>query len=192
MISKTVKPIVVLLLLLVLGLAPVLTQDGEGNEKPETEFLTPQHEWLDELAGDWNINSKMWQSGSDEPFEVSGSSTMEMLWGRYLSEEFSLGEAPMVIKGVGTIGFDDAAEKFKSMYCLNTGTGMTMFTGTRDDDGDVLTLKHEGEAPDGTITKSRTVMTRDGDDKLVKEYYFKRGDDPEFKRFEMTYTRKDK
>jgi hypothetical protein len=180
-----------LLAVLMIGLVPALSQDDskEGDDAaPPSQQPGPEHKWLAEDEGEWTIEAKLWMPGASEPTTMKGRSTMKMLWGRYLREEFTLGEGEQAIHGEGYIGFDNAAREFKSTYVLNTGTGMQMSAGKRE--GDVLTLSNEHEAPGVGKIKIRVADKRTGADSRIKEVFGAFGDQPERRMWEFTYTRK--
>ncbi len=171
------------------GLIPALSQDASEERKKPANPNQPgaEHAWLAEDAGEWTIRAKMFQPGTNQTFVVVGKSKMEMLWGRYLKEEFSIGEGDFVMRGIGLLAFDVQTGEFMSVYCLNTGTSMSLSTGALKDD--VLTLSNEQAGPDKVKIVSRSVVTRKSRDERIVKYFVKRGDNPEEQKFEMTYTR---
>jgi hypothetical protein len=156
------------------------------------EFHAPgeHHKWLAEDAGEWDISAKMWQPGADAPTEITGRSSMKMLFNRYLQEEYSFQDGT-VMPGLGHIAYDNNTSRFKAVYMVNVGTDLPMFTGQRSEDGNSLTLTTEylDRGMNDTTIRNRVVITRKGDNVRVKEVVNQIGDQPERKAWEMTYTR---
>lgn len=182
-------------LLIGLSVSLVWSQDdGEAVDWQKwAQFHAPgeNHKWLAEDAGEWEITARMTDSPEDAP-AMKGRSTMTMMWGLYLQEEYELDMGSHKMTGVGHIGFDNGSKKFKSAYVVNVGTDLPIFTGSRSDDGNSLTLSTEvvERALDGMKVKNRVVITRNGDDVRTKEIFTTYGDQPERKMWDMTYTRK--
>jgi hypothetical protein len=174
------------------GLAAGLHAQGDPDPK-ERAPAGPgaEHRWLAEDAGTWAIAAKIFAPGVAEPIEVEGTSTMEMLWGRYLREEFVVGEGARAMRGTGLLGYDVEAGTFRAVYCVNTGTSISISTGSRSAGGSALTFVEMQAGANAGEPKhtARTVITRI-DGKRRVERFTRIGDEPERKSFEMTYTRK--
>jgi hypothetical protein len=186
-----------LLVVLLVGLVPVFSQDdAEGEEDLQEAWARlsqpgPEHEWLARGVGEWNVTQRIFMEGADEPFEVQGEATFTMKWDRYLHEELRMGGVDEA-NAVSYIGFDNSAQEFKAINLGIWGTGMDVISGTRSDDGKVVTMTHEGvEKGLGNLKVAhRFVITHRSDDERLVEMFSKYGDAPERKAAEMVYTRK--
>jgi hypothetical protein len=187
-----------LAVLLLIGLVPVLSQEGadgeEGEERPDEAWMRlhqpgPEHEWLAQFAGEFTIAAKFWMEGADEPMEMDGEATIQMHWGRYLQENIRIGD----MEGVGLIGFDNSAQEFKSVVVGVWSTGMNVMSGVRDEDGKTITQTNERveKAMGNTRVVERVVTTHESADSFKVELYAQYGDAPERKTMEFTYTRKE-
>jgi hypothetical protein len=186
-----------LLAVLLLGLVPALSQDGEEESLMErwTKLAQPgpEHEWLAEGVGEWTVTQRIFMPGADEPsFEVPGVATRKMKWGRYLYEELTMGQGEEEANAVSYTGFDNGAREFKSTTLGIMGTGIDVLSGTRSDDGKTVTLTSERveKGLDNMKIRTRFVITRKSSDEQLVEYFNAFGDAPESKAGELIYKRK--
>lgn len=186
-----------LLAVLLIGLVPALSQDGEEGSLMERWGKLaqpgPEHEWLAEGVGEWTVTQRVFMPGSDEPsFEVPGKAIRTMKWGRYLYEELTMGEGEEEANAVSYTGFDNGAREYKTIALGIMGTGMDVLSGTRSDDGKTVTMTSERveKGLDNMKIKTRFVITRKSSDEQLVEYFNAFGDAPEYKAGEMIYKRK--
>jgi hypothetical protein len=183
-----------LAVVVLVGMAPALSQDGMSKEKNHEqkwrELNTPgaQHGWLAEQAGEWSIAGKRWMPGVDEPKEVTGGSTIKMLNNRHLHEQLTLRDGTEEMKAFGLIGFDNADKQFESVYIDNMSTALAVAPGERT--GDTLTFTMEKTLPEIGDVKSRVVIARKGSNEATVTIFETLGDKPEYKALELNYTRK--
>lgn len=185
-----------LVLTLIAGLVPVLSQDGKGEPADPMAAAAapgPQHKMLAEDAGDWTIEGKMWMPEGEKVVEMpmKGKSTMKMVYDRYLHEVLTIGEGEMAMHVQGFIGFDNSSKEYQCMYISGMDTAMRVYSGSYDEKTKTMTLV-------GTWTdkgmgdmkrKSRVVTTRSSADAAKMEMFETFGDQPEMKVMEMNYTR---
>ncbi len=197
-----------LALLLMIGLVPVLSQDGMGggdDGAAEEEDMGAkwmklnqpgkQHKEMAESVGQWEITGTMFEAQPDGTMKetaLKGSSTIKMMWDRYLQEEMSIEGAEMPMKMIGYIGYDNSAQEYKAMYIGNMGTGMHVFSGGMSEDGKTMTLSGEWteKGLDNMKVKERVVSTSKSADEQVMQIFGKYGEWPEMKLMEVTYKRK--
>lgn len=185
-----------LVVTLVAGLVPVLSQEGkEAPEDPMARLAAPgpQHKLLAEDAGDWTIEGKMWMPEGDTVVEIpmKGKSTMKMVYDRYLHEELTLGEGEQAMKVQGFIGFDNSAQEYQCMYISGMGTSMQVYSGSYDEKTKTMTfnLTWTDKGMGGIKRKSRVVSTRKSTDEAKMEMFETFGDQPEMKVMELNYKR---
>ncbi len=197
-----------LAVLLMIGLVPILSQDGmggddeKGSEGADWEQMWKElhkpgenQKWLAESAGNWEITGKMFQMSPDgtmQEREMKGASTIKMMWDRYMYEEMTTECDGETMKMVGYISYDNSNKEFQAMYISDMGTGMRLFSGQRSEDGKSLTLSGEWveKGFGGMKIKERVVTTSKSKDEEVMEMYGTYGDMPEMKIMELTYKRK--
>lgn len=184
-----------LMLTVVAGLVPVLSQEGEGGEDPMAALAQPgpQHKMLAEDAGNWTIEGKMWMPEGEKLIEMpmSGKSTMKMVYDRYLHEELTIGEGEQAMKIQGFIGYDNSAQEYQCMYISGMSTGMQVYSGSYDEKTKTMsfTLSWTDKGMGDMKRKSRVVSTKKSADEALMTMYETFGDQPEMKVMEMTYKR---
>jgi hypothetical protein len=105
-----------------------------------------EHEWLQQMIGEWTYEGRA-EMGPDKPaHEVKGEETV-----RGLGEVWILGEARGEMPDDGgtgysvvTLGFDPAKGKFVGTWVGSMMTNMWIYEGSLDQSGKVLTLDTEG------------------------------------------------
>jgi len=187
------------MLILCISLIPALSQDAGGEKKdatPQDAWAKlsqpgPQHKWLAEEVGDWNVEGKMWMEGAKDPMPFKASSKIKMVYDRYLHEEYT-GEGEMGMLGFGLFGYDNSNKEFQALWTTNMGTAMHVMSGQLDEKTGKLSMSAEWtEAGMGGMkVKSRVISTRKTKDEIAVEVFDTYGDAPEVKIVEMTYTRK--
>jgi hypothetical protein len=184
-----------LLLLLGVGIGHGLSQDMEdpaGPEKSEKESREDlhkpgdQHAWLKESAGSWQVSAKIWQEPGAVPTELKGTSRLQMLFDRYLYDEVTISQGDEVHEMRGFIGFDNGNKEFNALYIGNMGTDMRLLSGERA--GNAVEFTCEAEIGD-TKVKQRVTYVRETENRTVVTIFAARGDEPEHRKMELTYTR---
>ncbi|MES2964095.1 MAG: DUF1579 domain-containing protein [Bdellovibrionota bacterium] len=164
--------------------------------KKMTEAGTPgaEHKVLTDLAGDWKVSSKMWETAKGKPQESSGTSSFTpILGGRFVQQMFKGEVMGMPYEGMGLMGYDNVAKKYDTLWVDSMSTGMMKGAGAFDAKAKVL---KEGGTYSCPITESRVREYRNeikmvDKNKMVLSMYGKGLDgSPEFKQMELTYVRK--
>ena len=112
----------------------VIAQDNDmaANQKAWMEYMTPgsMHEMMAKSVGEWKAKSTFWMTPDAEPMETEGIATSEMIMGgRYLKTVHKGTMMGMPFEGLSLQGFDNATEKFTSVWFDNLGTGISVSTG---------------------------------------------------------------
>jgi hypothetical protein len=191
---------------LLIGLVPVLSQDGMGEpggegeidmEKAWEELSKPreQHKALAEMAGEWEITGKAYKMGPEgKPIEqeMKGTSTCKLIHDRFLIEEMTTECEGKVSSGTGFMGYDNDAGEYQACYVGEWGTGMQIYRGKASEDGKTVNLAAEYSVKTfGDLKiKERMVSTQKSKDESTFTMYITFGDKPEEKMMEMTYKRK--
>jgi hypothetical protein len=205
----------VLALLLMIGLVPVLSQDGmgggdaAGDEKGEAKSEVPktfeeaakpgpEHKMLAGMVGTWEVKGTSWQMQEDGTVVVAkfaGTSKVKMIHDRFLLEELSTkyeGAEGKTMSGTFLIGYDRDALEYQSCAVGDWATGMLLFRGQMSDDGKKLemTTEFNCRVMNNAPMKMRLVSTMKSEDEATFEMYSKMGDMDEMKMEEMHYKRK--
>jgi hypothetical protein len=150
-----------------------------------------QHRLLQRHVGKWNVNVKMWMAPTAPPMESKGTAETTSLFGdRYVQTAVKIDDMMgKPFSGLGTTGYDNTRKKFVGSWIDSTSTGMMLTEGTADPAGKVFTTQALSTDPlTGKQTKTRMVAKWEGDDKIVEEFFDKKGG-KDVKTMEITYTR---
>lgn len=148
----------------------------------------PHAALADKLAGEWNVEVKMWM-GPGEPMTTTATSTNEMILdGRFIRYQVSGDFMGQPFKGIGTTGYNNTAGRYEATWIDNHSTTTYFSTGQMEDGKLVMTSEHMDPAS-GEMIKGRSVMRFVSDDQIVEEAWEIR-DGQEVKTMELTYTRK--
>jgi hypothetical protein len=150
----------------------------------------PAHKQLQRTVGKWNISMKSWGAPGAPPMESTGTAEAKSLLGdRYVQMTVNSTFMGKPFNGVGISGYDNGKKKFVGTWIDSMSTGMMRTEGTADPAGKVVTAQASSTDPlSGKESKMRIVQTFETDDKIVEEFYEKKGP-KEVKMMEITYTR---
>jgi Protein of unknown function (DUF1579) len=151
---------------------------------------TEQHKMLQKHVGKWNLVLKSWMAPGQPPQESKGTAEgTSLLGGRYVESRVTSEFMGKPFSGVGITGYDKTKKKFVGTWIDSMSTGMMRSEGTADATGKVMTTQAVSTDPlTGKDARMRIVSKWESDDKLVEEFYEKRGG-KEMKMMEITYTR---
>lgn len=107
----------------------------------------PQHAKLKELVGKYEYTSTMWESPKAKPEKSKGTSNMEMVYDRFLKQEFKGQAMGQPFEGMGFVGYDNVKQKYTSTWFDSMGTGMYTSTGTFDESAKAIKETGEGSCP---------------------------------------------
>lgn len=170
----------------------VLQAQNEEEMQAWMEYMSPSwgHEVLARAVGDWTYKMTYWSTPDSDPMSSSGTAKGEMiLGGRYLKLTTSGEVWGMKMEGMSLEAFDNAKQRFYSIWIDNLGTGMMYSDGSYDEaTGEII---YEGHMVDPMTSQNISVMNRT---KFVgEEMHFEMWLDHMgmvFKSMEIVYTRK--
>lgn len=121
---------------------------------------TPEHQWLQQLVGDWESETAM-TIEPGKPAEVStGTEHVEALGGFWTLSEIkgTMMQKPFV--GNMTLGYDTEAEKYIGTWVDSMTGKLWKYEGTLDESKKKLTLKTAGECAlhPGKISQFKEVL----------------------------------
>lgn len=119
---------------------------------------TPEHEWLTRHVGQWEVECSYFTIPGDDPLEVSGEETTEMLGPFWVVGRFEADMMGTPVIGQAVTGFDPVKKLFTGTWKDNYTPFHYTFAGTLSDDKKLLKL--EGENYDPTRGKSSLYRSR--------------------------------
>jgi hypothetical protein len=149
-----------------------------------------EHKLLQKQVGKWNLSVKTWPApGAPANEETGTAETKSLLGDRYVQMNFSSNMMGKPFTGIATTGYDKAKKKFVGTWIDSMSTGMMLTEGKADPAGKVITSQAVTTDPvTGKASKMKIVSKMESDDKIVDEFYERKGG-KETKTMEITYTR---
>src|SRR5438045_8337211 len=112
--------------------------------------LQKEHEWLQQLVGEWTVEMEAAMAPGQPPTKVTGTESVRSLGGLWVLCE---GRSEMPGGGAGTmlmtLGYDPAKQRFVGTFIGSMMSHMWLYEGTLDSAGKVLTLDTAGPSPAG-------------------------------------------
>lgn len=139
------------------------TQDYEQAAMMEAwaEAGTPgeAHTRLAEMAGEWDLEIRMWMDPSGESTIQTGRAVSRMTMdGRFLVEEVESSFMGAPFRGLGTTGYNNVTDEYESTWIDNHTTAIHRYTGTMEGDRMVMHGRYKDPAT-GAWTETRGELT---------------------------------
>lgn len=134
---STWKPLSLLLLLSLTAGGALSLQDAFEPARP-----TDQHEWLQQLVGEWTVTSKMTMESDGEPMEMTEK--VRSIGGLWIQGEGTATFGDTKFTSVLTLGYDARQKAFVGTWIDTMQTHLWVYRGSLDDSKKVLTLEAEG------------------------------------------------
>jgi hypothetical protein len=134
--EKTMKKLITISLALALLM---IVRVRAADETPQMPQPQKEHEWLKQLAGEWDLDMIMQEPGKDAVKEKGSESTA--CWavlGGGRGEEQHDGHA---LHGLMTLGYDAKNKKYVATWVDSMEDYLWKYDGTLDDSGKILTLE---------------------------------------------------
>jgi hypothetical protein len=111
-------------------------------EKPK---LQREHEWLQQLAGEWRFEAEM-TTPDGPPAKQQGTESVRSLDGTWVICEMRGTSSPG--DSIMTLGFDPIKGRFVGTFVSSMMTHLWIYNGSLDASGRILTLDSEGPSFD--------------------------------------------
>lgn len=148
------------------------------------------HEFLQRLAGTFDVRGRMWPAPGQEPAESSGRMEGAMIFdGRYLEQTFAGEFMGMTFQGKSLTAYDNVSGEYVGTWIDTMGTGIMISRGSVDDSGNVLDMTAEWNDPLIGPAVYDERLTIVDDDHHVMEMWGPAPDGTRFKMMELNYTR---
>lgn len=163
-----------------------------AQEMPELPKPQKEHQWLAQLAGDWEAEIECQMGPGQPPMKSQATQSSKMLGDRWLvatSEGDAMGE-PMT--SVLTIGYDPTKKSYVGTFYCSCGNELWTYAGKVSEDGKKLELDTEGPnmmTPGKTSKYKESITIVDADNYLFTSEI--EGEDGKFVEFmKANYTRR--
>jgi hypothetical protein len=143
-----------------------------ADEQPKMPEPQKEHEWLKQLAGDWDLDIQVTEPNKDTT-KSKGSETTRMFGPFWAVSEVKAKMMDMPFTGSLTLGYDIQQKKYVATWIDSMGDHLWKYDGTVDPGGKILTLDTMGPCPmqGGKITKFQDVVEiKDKDHRVFKSF----------------------
>lgn len=118
------------------------------------------HKWLEQLVGEWTVQSEMTNPGGDAIKGV-GTDSVRSVGGRWVVNDLKMDiEGMGSMHAVSSIGYDSVKGNYQGTWVDSIQDHLWVYTGTLDPTGKTLTLEAEGPSMTGEgTTRYRDAIT---------------------------------
>jgi len=131
---------------------------------------TREHEWLQQLVGEWTYEGEATMEPGKPPETFKGTESVRSVGGLWVLGE---GRGEMPDGGMATtmltLGYDPQKRRYVGTWIGSMMAYLWIYDGSMDAAAKVLTLDAEGPgfAPDGALAKYQDVITLESEDHRV-------------------------
>jgi hypothetical protein len=171
------------------GVVAVLAVPVQALDTPQVPTPTKEHNWLQQLAGEWETEAEIAFEPGKPPVKCKGTESVRLLGGFWIVSEMKSEFMGTPMTGVMTVGYDAKTKKYVGTWVCSACDWLCKYEGSVS--GNTLTLECEGPDPTtGKVAKMKDVMeVKDKDTRVLTSYI--QGEDGKWTRF-MTMTAKRK
>lgn len=130
----------------------------KAEEGPQFQGPQKEHEWLQQIVGEWDVESECSMMPGEPAMKWPGTETIRSIGGLWTITESNSKVMDTVAIGVMTLGYDPERKKYVGTWIDSVNNYMWRYEGTLDESGKKLTLDTEGPS-----------MTEPGKKKMYKE-----------------------
>jgi hypothetical protein len=127
-----------------LALAAVLPQDAPTPTMPAPASPDANHEWLQQLVGEWAVTAEMTMEPGAEPMQMESTESVRAVGELWIVGEGSASFGGMPFTSILTLGYDPREEAFVGTWIDSMQPNMWTYRGTLDEARKILTLETEG------------------------------------------------
>lgn len=151
---------------------------------------TPEHQWLQRLAGEWTYEMEAEGPPGEPPIRETGPESVRSLDGVWMIAESQMPDG-RAVTSVLTLGYDPARGRFVGTFIGTMMTYLWVYDGELDAEGRVLSLYAEGPSytEEGQMAKYRDTIEFRGDDERVHTSGYQTADGSWRQFMTMTYRR---
>lgn len=147
-----------------------------------------QHKELMKTCGEWTAHASFIMDPAAPPQESTGSMSIEpALGGRFVKCDFKMDFMGQPFEGLSYSGYDNAHERYVSIWMDTMSTKITYMEGNHDDHG-ALVMEGISTTPMGD-NPMKIVTTHEDNDHFTDHFYDKMPDGTWFNSGTITYTR---
>ena len=156
----------------------LLAGGARAGEQPKQPAPHKEHDWLNQLVGEWVTESEAVMGPGQAPLKSKWSEVVRSLGGFWTIGEMKSDMMGTPVTGIMTLGYDAKTKKYIGSWVCSTDGQLWKYEGTVDATGKVLTLNTEGPniaAPDKTAKMKDVIEIKSKDHRTLTSYML--GDD---------------
>ncbi len=143
-----------------------------ADETPKMPQPQKEHEWLKQLAGDWDLDIQIQEPGKDVT-KSKGTEATRLIGGFWSLGEVKATMMDMPFSGMMTLGYDTQQKKYVATWIDSMSDYLWKYDGALDESGKILTLQAMGPCPmqGGKMTRFKDVIEiTDKDHRTFKSF----------------------
>lgn len=132
----------------------------QAQDVPELPKPTKEHEWLQQLTGEWESEAQMFMQPGEPPVTSTGIERVRSIGGFWIMAENTGEFGGHPYTGLMTLGYDTQTEKYVGTWIDSMSGYLWKYEGTVNEAGNALTLESEGPCPasGGELTRFKEVV----------------------------------
>ncbi len=132
----------------------------KAQEAPEFPTPVKEHEWLQQLVGEWDAEAKMFMEPGQPPLESKGTESIRAIGGFWVQGEYKSDFEGRPFTGLMTLGYNGQKKHYVGTWVDSMTDYLWSYKGTLDKSGQVLTLEATGPNPSagGQMTQFKDVI----------------------------------
>jgi hypothetical protein len=160
-----------------------------STETPESvEMATKpmdEHKWLENLLGEWRIESEMKMEPGGATFATHGTASVKSLGGLWaFSRNTDIMPDGSEVESYFSLGYDVSFKEYRGCVIMSASSHLWKYTGTLSADGKIMTLDCEGPS---MVEDNKTALYRDVIELIDKDHRtytsYAQGDEGEWLEF---------
>jgi len=142
-----------------LGFVAAMAAGVASQDAPQPPKPTKEHEWLQQLVGEWDSEGEAVLEPGKPPIKTKGSESGRSLGGFWIQCENKGDFLGTPFTGLLTIGYDVDRKKYVGTWVDSMTSVLWKYEGAVDATGKILTLETEGPADvPGKLAKFREAI----------------------------------
>lgn len=142
------------------------------------------------FVGEWNATATTWNTPGSSPVTTNGIATFyPTMNGRFVASDFEGTLRQRPFRSTGFFGFNNAENRYESVWVDSDNSGVQFFTGSRTDSNTFTWNTTTTDPVSGQRKTIRAVTTLNGRDRITHTVFETLSGGKEFKALEIAYSR---
>ncbi len=129
-------------------LAILVASAAALQEVPKAPAPLTEHQWLQQLVGDWTASAEATMVPGAEPMKLESTESIRAIGGLWILAEGSASFGGSPFTSIMTLGYDPTKKSFVGTWIDSEQTFLWTYAGKLDDSKKILTLEAQGPSFD--------------------------------------------